>query len=141
MVEVWQGEAFGQGPPEVQGLYDVLEDRGDDGAPPWTANREPKASGLVEDKGGGHGRERRFTWMDGIGFTADEPVRIGRARFGTEIIHFIIQDHTRARGHHGGAEGRIDGEGQTDGIAPAVDHAQMACFVVGIPLKASLTGT
>ena len=67
--------------------------------------------------------------FNGIGFATDEAISIGHARFGTEVVHFVVEQKACATHNNARAKTKVDGVGHRNGLACFV-YDRIVCGLV-----------
>jgi hypothetical protein len=83
---------------------------------------------IAGEDGGRHAAEHALAGRDGVGSAAHQPVGIGHAGFGREVVHLIVQQEARAGHYHFAAVGTIQGRGAAHGVAEGIDDAVVRGF-------------
>ena len=94
----------------VHHVEDDLEDNVDD-LRAARASDDHENAPLAQDDGGRHRRERSLAPGDCIGFSLDKAVEIGYTRFGSEIVHLVVEQDSGARNGDLAAVGQVQGVG------------------------------
>ena len=114
----------------VDGLLDVEaafgggeKDIGDGGDDARAAGRAEDVAQLAvfQHDGRGHGAERALAGGDGVGRALDEAEHVGRAHFGGEVVHLVVEQEAERAGGDVGAEAVVERGGDGDGVAFGVD--------------------
>src|SRR5690606_30136780 len=72
-----------------------------------------------------HGTEHALARLDLVGLSTDQTIHIGRARFGREVIHLVVEQEARTWHHDAVAVAAVQGSGDGHGIAVSVDNGVM----------------
>ena len=88
---------------------------------PVTRNGLPSLSTMV----GRHRRQRPLAGPGRIGVAADQPVGVGRAGLGGEIVELVVEQDAGAFGDEADAIAEIERVGVGDRVAEAVDDGEM----------------
>jgi hypothetical protein len=61
----------------------------------------------LKHEGRGHRTERALAGADRVGVAADQPIGVRYARFGGEVVHFVVEQDAGAGGDDAGAIGKF----------------------------------
>ena len=112
----------------VDDVTDDLQDDIDDPAASGTTRGHDGAV-VAEEESGSHGTEHSLVRFNCIVQTANQAVGVGRARFGGEVVHLVVEEDSRPGNHYPGAITEIQGVGVGYRVAIAINHAEVGGFV------------
>src|SRR5262245_61480178 len=95
----------------VEDVEDDLDDASGDGPAARAADGGQHAvrAVLLEDQGGGHGRDGDFPGGHGVVLPVDQAVDVRDAGLGGEVVHLVVQDDPGAAGDEAASEAVVHG--------------------------------